>query len=601
MTAGAVIGINSADDFFRKAKAWEVRPAWHQTECEVLVAGVSCADQETRSTCGGYKLGSMPSGSPPVFLTEEIAVCPGTYWCGKEQDMCSCTGEITYAPELFDGEVYTVPSAERAYKVTSSGAHRCGTDQSGQPYAVDPAPWHIKHCWCTPEGILNILKQHHGTSLHKKECSQSANFDFANVPRRLQSEEGADSLEGEEAEPRLLASSRRRRTYSYTPWALVSVSKTENLDFGYGADPSSSHRQLSCAYEYGVPIASSTNYHSDGSYAGDVWKAEDVAKQWGNKTSRTCWVRTTGEAGESLQMCAIALKEPGTLKEVARGSQDYLHKWLLWAIGICLPFTAFFLYQVYRLMRRIWLAAFGLSKFVHLSTRTTTERNPRIYDGSKFRLHSVAWVDGVLQVNLGLTGYKEYLGTHQRPPTESQQLGEDGLRDFGDKAAHFSQALGCEAVLGTSDGQAVLLRRSGAVGTNSGLYNGPSGHPEPKNAGVEAEADMDTASEASKRELFGSVVDEVVAETNVPRESLTCPELIGFMADSTGKPDVLFLLRTSLTSEEVKLAYAKGAEEAWESDRLMFWPLEKLQECDLPLTAVTRAAIACLQLLKAPA
>ena len=27
--------------------------------------------------------------------------------------------------------------------------------------------------------------------------------------------------------------------------------------------------------------------------------------------------------------------------------------------------------------------------------------------------------------------------------------------------------------------------------------------------GVEAEADMDTASEASKRELFGSVVDEV--------------------------------------------------------------------------------------------
>ena len=33
--------------------------------------------------------------------------------------MCSCTGEITYAPELFDGEVYTVPSAERAYKVPS--------------------------------------------------------------------------------------------------------------------------------------------------------------------------------------------------------------------------------------------------------------------------------------------------------------------------------------------------------------------------------------------------------------------------------------------------------------------------------------------------
>ena len=30
----------------------------------------------------------------------------------------------------------------------------------------------------------------------RKECSESANFDFANAPRRLQSEEGADSLEG---------------------------------------------------------------------------------------------------------------------------------------------------------------------------------------------------------------------------------------------------------------------------------------------------------------------------------------------------------------------------------------------------------------------
>ena len=31
------------------AQAWEVRPAWRQTECEVLAAGVSCADTETRT------------------------------------------------------------------------------------------------------------------------------------------------------------------------------------------------------------------------------------------------------------------------------------------------------------------------------------------------------------------------------------------------------------------------------------------------------------------------------------------------------------------------------------------------------------------------
>ena len=30
-----------------------------------------------RSTCGGYKAGQMPNQSVPVFLTEQIAVCPG--------------------------------------------------------------------------------------------------------------------------------------------------------------------------------------------------------------------------------------------------------------------------------------------------------------------------------------------------------------------------------------------------------------------------------------------------------------------------------------------------------------------------------------------
>ena len=119
-----------------------------------------------RSTCAGYKAGAMPNQSVPVFLTEQIAVCPGpkisgtwhdmaedsmawnrigwqlslmqlsmgntqaqdsfhpsnaapgTYWCAKEGDMCNCKGEITYSRELFDGHVYTVPEAERAYKDT---------------------------------------------------------------------------------------------------------------------------------------------------------------------------------------------------------------------------------------------------------------------------------------------------------------------------------------------------------------------------------------------------------------------------------------------------------------------------------------------------
>ena len=276
--------------------------------------------------------------------------------CAKEGDTCHCDGEITYAPELFDGFVYTVPSAERSYKVVSNGAWHCGTDQNGDPFRTDPAPWRVKHCWCTPNGILEILKKHDDSSLHKKECSEAANFDFEQAATRrlgeqsddFSVEDGADEDEEEEQQQeeeevldeedsygkqqalarRLKTDTRRRRTYNYVPWALVSVPKEDSFDL----DGSGSGKQISCAYEYGVPVASAQLYQSDGAYAGDVWKVEAVAKKWGSEgsaSSRPCWVRARGEAGERLAACAVALDKPGELQEKAKGSISLLWK-LLW-------------------------------------------------------------------------------------------------------------------------------------------------------------------------------------------------------------------------------------------------------------------------------
>ena len=168
----------------------------------------------------------MPSGQPPVFLTEDVAVCPGTYWCATDGDMCDCRGEITFAPELFNGEVYTIPEAERGYKVVSNGQWRCGTDQSGQPYQVDPAQWRDKHCWCTPQGILDVVKQHEPPYLQKKECSEMVLTDFNSATQR-----------------RLTVSDKYR--FRYAPWALVVVSSNQGFDGFPAFDPS----QLRCAYE----------------------------------------------------------------------------------------------------------------------------------------------------------------------------------------------------------------------------------------------------------------------------------------------------------------------------------------------------------------
>ncbi|CAE7877458.1 unnamed protein product [Symbiodinium necroappetens] len=333
-TIGTVVDIFHSRAFLQKARAWETLPAWQLAHCDVLAAGVSCVDHWDKSTCFGYVAGKMPSGQPPVFLTEEVAVCPGTYWCATDGEMCDCRGEITFATELFNGEVYTMPEPERAYKVVSTGKWRCGTDQSGQPYQVDPAKWRNKHCWCTPQGILDAVKQHEPPYLHKKECSEMVSTYFNShtaTQRRLGVEQMKDKYR-----------------FRYSPWALVVVSKNQGFDGFDGLDK----KQLRCAYEYGTPDVSESIYYSSEAYSDrGVWTSEDVAKRWGNESSRPCWVRTTGEPGRNLEACAVALENPNQIEEVALGRQRETYNRFYAVLCFTVFFTGLVGYICYLQMR----------------------------------------------------------------------------------------------------------------------------------------------------------------------------------------------------------------------------------------------------------
>eukprot|EP00811_Abedinium_folium_P008273 NODE_17643_length_933_cov_2.890819.p2 GENE.NODE_17643_length_933_cov_2.890819~~NODE_17643_length_933_cov_2.890819.p2 ORF type:complete len:287 (+),score=68.39 NODE_17643_length_933_cov_2.890819:65-925(+) len=227
--------------------------------------------------------------------------------------------------------------------------------------------------------------------------------------------------------------------------------------------------------------------------------------------------------------------------------------------------------------------------------------NPKLFDGPKFRLEHVGCVAGgdAVCANVGLTTYREYLGTHRRPLQDLEAMRRDGQARFGDPNAHLSLALGVESVLQTSDGKVVLLRRSQLCGTDAGLFNGPSGHPEPEKAklvyAVGESAPEDAASRAA-RELFGSPVDEICEETGVAPEALDEPLLIGAMCDSFAKPDLLFLVRTRLSAEEVRACYAKGAPEGWESDKFEVLPLPDFVAGRVPghLAPTTLAAAVCV-------
>lgn len=84
----------------------------------------------------------------------------------------------------------------------------------------------------------------------------------------------------------------------------------------------------------------------------------------------------------------------------------------------------------------------------------------------------------LLTLRLGLTCYKDYLGTNwSSRASELCQLGET---EFEEPWALLAQPLGVGAILCTCDRQVVLIRRSHRVAEAGGLLDIPGGHPEPK-------------------------------------------------------------------------------------------------------------------------
>lgn len=129
-------------------------------------------------------------------------------------------------------------------------------------------------------------------------------------------------------------------------------------------------------------------------------------------------------------------------------------------------------------------------------------KNPWLFNGAKFRLHSFSLEDpechpsssvsakqpdvntddgdtrAVLTLQLGLTCYKDFLGTNWS--CQAVDLRKRGEAEFNDPLALLAQPLGVGAVLCTDDGQVVLIRRSKRVAEAPESLDIPGGHPEPK-------------------------------------------------------------------------------------------------------------------------
>lgn len=196
----------------------------------------------------------------------------------------------------------------------------------------------------------------------------------------------------------------------------------------------------------------------------------------------------------------------------------------------------------------------------------------------------------LLTLRLGLTCYKDYLGTNWS--NQVTELHQRGQGEFGDPLALLAQPLGVGAVLCTSDGQVVFIRRSQRVAEAGGLLDIPGGHPEPKMVSelLELEVSEDQISVGTMQprpelvvsELFASVCAEIRDEVNIPISSLRAPILLGIALNHTsaGRPSAEFYVSCSLTSDEVRNLYWKGGAEAHESTDIVFFSKKEVLQLD---------------------
>ena len=228
--------------------------------------------------------------------------------------------------------------------------------------------------------------------------------------------------------------------------------------------------------------------------------------------------------------------------------------------------------------------------------------NKRLYNGSKFRFAGVRVEECGITLDIGLTSYKELMGTNCH--SFGDELAFYGEKNFNCRQAYMADVLGVGSLIVTTDNKVVFIKRALWTGEDAGKLDRPGGHPEPDNVPLASALDSDCkyahlSCELVLNEIFDSVLHEIRDEINLPVESLSDPQILGLVRsiDRCGRPTAEFLIRylifisftagilhgnfcifsCSLSSEEVEGYYRQHTQpEADESVAIVFVAQEEL-------------------------
>ncbi|KAG0710680.1 Uridine diphosphate glucose pyrophosphatase [Chionoecetes opilio] len=204
--------------------------------------------------------------------------------------------------------------------------------------------------------------------------------------------------------------------------------------------------------------------------------------------------------------------------------------------------------------------------------------NDRLYNASKFRLAGCEVVQDNLVLHLGLTCYKDVCGTNMSEKFPSLQA--KGEKEYSNKQAYISDALGAGLLAITSDGFLVVIRRAQWTGEYPGALDRPGGHPEPgriffPDASLKPDYSGLEIEEAVVQEVWGSARQEAVDELGLSEGHIGAVLLMGVTRnlEGGGRPSLEFYAKLGVSSEQVAATYRLGEQaEAEESTAVHLLP-----------------------------
>ncbi len=187
------------------------------------------------------------------------------------------------------------------------------------------------------------------------------------------------------------------------------------------------------------------------------------------------------------------------------------------------------------------------------------EKGQRLFDGALFNLEAVEGSE----LRLSLTSYRRW----------TYAAGREG-------GAKISRPLASCAAVISADDRLLLQERSAEVAEGAGLLHVPGGHPDPSRDLRDGLPDLFAAMEAELRE-----------ELALGPEDLDQGRVLAIIENmDNGKPELLFLYRSKLSSEEIA-ARSMGGRDIYEYDSLYFLPAESEKLADFLAENEERLAV----------